>query len=284
MLIIKEIKQIENQLFKLKNKGFSIGFVPTMGALHSGHLSLINQSKKKCKITVCSIFINPTQFNDPSDFQKYPVTIDQDIHLLTQKHCDILFLPEVKEMYPNGNVIAKKYDFGALAETLEGEFRPGHFDGMAHIVSHLLEIVKPDHLFMGQKDLQQALIIQKMIALSKSQVQLHICATKREESGLAMSSRNTRLDNESLDAAKDLHACLLMLKTNIKNGTLKNENEAIQAGKVFLQKNSHIKIEYIAWRKTNDLLPVLNGIAENSALLIAAWVAGVRLIDNLIVG
>jgi pantoate--beta-alanine ligase len=123
-----------------------------------------------------------------------------------------------------------------------------------------------------------------MIALSKSQVQLHICATKREESGLAMSSRNTRLDNESLDAAKDLHACLLMLKTNIKNGTLKNENEAIQAGKVFLQKNSHIKIEYIAWRKTNDLLPVLNGIAENSALLIAAWVAGVRLIDNLIVG
>lgn len=283
MLIIKEIKKIENQLVKLKKEGNSIGFVPTMGALHDGHLSLINQSKKQCKITVCSIFINPTQFNDPSDFQKYPVTIDQDIHVLTQHKCDILFLPEVQEMYPNGNVISKKFDFGALAQTLEGEFRPGHFDGMAHIVSHLLDIVKPDHLFMGQKDLQQAIIVQKMIALSNSKVLLHICATEREESGLAMSSRNSRLNKEDLEVAKDLYACLLMLKKQIKKGALKNEEEAVLTGKNFLEKNTSVKIEYIAWRYTNDLSPVRNDMHEKSALLIAAWVGGVRLIDNLMI-
>ena len=147
MLILKQIKDLENHLKKAKKQGIKIGFVPTMGALHSGHISLIQASKKRCKLTVCSIFINPTQFNDKSDFEKYPVTIDNDIKMLSQAGCDVLFLPSVKEIYPNGFEQKKPVNFGSVATILEGSFRPGHFDGVATIVVKLFLQAMPDVAF-----------------------------------------------------------------------------------------------------------------------------------------
>src|ERR1041385_155502 len=154
MLLFKRIKDLENHLKRLKIQGLSIGFVPTMGALHQGHISLLKRSKKDCKATVCSIFVNPTQFTDKADYDKYPDTLDKDIEILCQQVCDILFIPSVHEMYPGGYAKKVQYDFGLLAQTLEGEWRPGHFNGVAQIVEKLLNIVKPDKLFMGQKDYQ----------------------------------------------------------------------------------------------------------------------------------
>ena len=158
MQIIKTIEDINNQIVGLKKLGKKVGFVPTMGALHAGHISLIQASNRENDLTVCSIFVNPTQFNDPKDFDKYPVTIERDMQQLIAARCDILFLPSVAEMYPKGLKNKESLDFGYVATTLEGEFRPGHFDGMAQIVEKLLLAVAPDRLYMGQKDYQQSMI------------------------------------------------------------------------------------------------------------------------------
>src|SRR5579862_8742232 len=183
MLILNKIQFVEKQLIVLKKQGKTVGFVPTMGALHSGHISLINASKRICKVTVCSIFVNPTQFNDKADFEKYPQTLDKDIAILEREGCDILFIPSVKEMYPHGFTNKTKIDFGFMADTLEGQFRPGHFDGMAQVVEKLLRIVKPDMLFMGQKDYQQQLIVSELIRKRRFKTKLVVCPTVREKDG-----------------------------------------------------------------------------------------------------
>jgi pantoate--beta-alanine ligase len=167
-----------------------------MGALHEGHLTLLVSAKKASDVTVCSIFVNPTQFNDPKDFEKYPVTIEKDIELLIQNGCDILFLPTVKEMYPEGTNTEHRYSLGTLETVLEGHYRPGHFQGVCRIVDKLLSAVQPDFLFMGQKDFQQCMVINSLLNQKFDRIELKIVPTVRENDGLAMSSRNVRLSPE----------------------------------------------------------------------------------------
>lgn len=279
MLIIKRVKDLENHLKKARKNGLKVGFVPTMGALHQGHISLIETSRKRCKLTVCSIFVNPTQFNDPADFEKYPVTIDHDIEMLSDAGCDVLFLPSVNEIYPNGLVLKKRINFGFIANILEGAFRPGHFDGMAQVVHRLLKIVKSDIVFMGQKDYQQQLIVAKLIEKTGLKTRLVMCPTVREKDGLAMSSRNVRLDAASRKAAVTISKTLKLAKTQIQNP--KAELAAIQQ-KAF-NKVSAIagaEPEYFEIRNAKTL-EVPKRKSEKLIALTAVKIGGVRLIDNM---
>jgi pantoate--beta-alanine ligase len=221
MYLFKQKDDLERLLSTARKEGKRIGFVPTMGALHQGHLSLIAAAKEHSDLVVCSIFVNPTQFNDPADFEKYPITIDQDVQLLTSAGNDALFLPSVQEMYPNGLTAETQYDFGPLENVLEGAHRPGHFQGVGQIVHKLLSLVNPDKLFMGQKDFQQCLIINRLIKLLGLDVELVICPTLRETDGLAMSSRNLRLNASERQNALHISRALKYIKEHIRTAPLK---------------------------------------------------------------
>ncbi len=280
MIVFKHAQSLDRYLIKCKNRGQKIGFVPTMGALHQGHISLIKASKETTDLTVCSIFVNPTQFNDPTDFQNYPSTLSADMDILLAVECEVLFMPSVKEMYPNGLSDPLKIDFGFIAQTLEGEHRPGHFEGMAQIVEKLLRIVKPDFLFMGQKDYQQQLIVGQLIKKRKFDTRLMVCPTLRESDGLAMSSRNVRLDKKSRKLAVKISETLKFIKTASAkpSNTLKQlEQEAINR----LQAIKGIDPEYFSIRNATTLKPVRKR-TEKMVALTAVWIGGVRLIDNLL--
>ena len=280
MLILKEIKDIENHLKRARKQGLKVGFVPTMGALHAGHISLIKASKSHCKLTVCSIFVNPTQFNDKSDFENYPVTIDNDIKMLSEAGCDVLFLPSVKEMYPNGFEQKKPIRFGFLADILEGAFRPGHFDGMAQVVQKLLKIVKPDLLFMGQKDYQQQLIVGQLIKKIRLNTRLVMCPTTREKDGLAMSSRNTRLDAASRKLAVQISKTLKNAKVQLQS-TKAEVTDIQQKGFKKLSAIPGAEPEYFEIRNAGTL-EVPRRKTEKLIALTAVKIGGVRLIDNMI--
>lgn len=282
MIIVETLQELDLHINKAKKSGNSVGFVPTMGALHDGHLSLIRKAKRECGIAVCSIFVNPTQFNNVEDLAKYPISVKKDETLLRSVKCDILFRPSVKEMYPKGFENVEKIDFGFLAETLEGEFRPGHFGGMAQIVEKLLRGVNPDVLYMGQKDFQQAAIVGKMLKSLKLRVKLVVCPIVREKEGLAMSSRNVRLSASAKKTALELSKTLRYLKRLIHTRAGLSPNEILTKGNARLAKFPDIKTEYLAWRKTDTLKPFTKQ-PEKSVLLVAAWVGGVRLIDNMLV-
>jgi pantoate--beta-alanine ligase len=280
MLLFKRVQDIENHLVRVKKEGLLIGFVPTMGALHSGHISLIKSAQKTCNVVVCSIFVNPTQFNDKADFEKYPVTIDRDIELLSEAGCDILLLPSVSEIYPNGVANKQKIDFGFLAETLEGEHRPGHFDGMAQVVERLLRIVKPNKLYMGQKDYQQQLIVAELIRKRKLKTQLVVGETIREGDGLAMSSRNVRLDKASRETALLLSKALRQVKAKLKLN--KAEVRLVSEwGRRIIISNPDVTLEYFEIRDSKTLRPILRK-QRNMVALVAARIGGVRLIDNML--
>ncbi|MEO5782761.1 MAG: pantoate--beta-alanine ligase, partial [Ginsengibacter sp.] len=257
----------------------SIGFVPTMGALHDGHISLLEKCKETCDITISSIFINPTQFNNADDFTKYPVTQEDDIYLLEKKGCDILFLPEVSEMYPEGIESKKHFDLGYLENILEGKFRPGHFQGVCQVVKRLLEIVVPTHLFLGQKDYQQCMVIKKLLEIENLNIELIICTTLREKSGLAMSSRNLRLDEEQREQAAEIYKTLINLKQKIKPGSVSNLKKEAEE---YLS-NKNIKPDYVEIAEAGNLKAIeeWDGITELVAL-VAAFVGDVRLIDNIL--
>ena len=192
MYIETTVHGLQERLSTYRKEGKTIGFTPTMGALHMGHISLVEISKQKCDITICCIFVNPTQFNEKTDLDKYPKTYDSDVEKLSNANVDILFFPSVSEVYPEGLKTEVELDFSALENVMEGEFRPGHFKGMAQVVKRLIDIVIPHKLFMGQKDFQQAAIVQYMLKELKMPIELCVCPIIREEHGLAMSSRNTR--------------------------------------------------------------------------------------------
>ncbi len=196
MIIFKHPNDLRLHLQNVKQNNYTIGFVPTMGALHGGHLSLISQSRHHSDVTVCSIFVNPVQFNSAKDFERYPVTTEQDILLLGESGCDILFLPGENDIYPDEPSKNKNFDIGYLETTLEGKFRPGHFQGVCMVVEKLINIVDPTFLFLGRKDYQQSLVIKKLLELMNKDVIIKICPTLREPNGLAMSSRNVRLTSE----------------------------------------------------------------------------------------
>ncbi|UPK67117.1 pantoate--beta-alanine ligase [Chitinophaga filiformis] len=229
MYLFKRKDDLERHLSTARKEGKRIGFVPTMGALHQGHLSLIAAAKENTDLVVCSIFVNPTQFNDPADFEKYPITIDQDILLLTDAGNDVLFLPTVQEMYPKGLAPEMHYDFGQLETVLEGAHRPGHFQGVGQVVHKLLDLVQPDKLFMGQKDFQQCLVINRLIKLLGLKVELVICPTLREQDGLAMSSRNLRLNATERQNALHISRALYYIKDHLSEAPLKEiANKAIK--------------------------------------------------------
>ncbi|MDU0809117.1 pantoate--beta-alanine ligase [Aquirufa regiilacus] len=249
----------------LQNKGGSIGFVPTMGALHEGHLALIKAAKAQCEQVVCSIFVNPTQFNDPSDFEKYPKTLANDIKLLTETGCDIVYTPEVDDLYPSGMKNLPHYPLGRLEELLEGAHRPGHFQGVCVVVDRLLQAVQPSHLYMGQKDFQQIAIIRKMLEITKSNVNLIECPTVRESSGLAMSSRNSRLSAEQKTQA-------LAIFQGFNSPSAAAFESALVA-------NGFETVDYVA---CCDPITLENKPWDERPcqILVAAFIGGVRLIDN----
>lgn len=281
MIVFKKANGLSEFLQKQAQKGKKIGFVPTMGALHNGHISLIQSAKKDNTLTVASIFVNPTQFNNPSDYNKYPVTIDNDILLLETFGCDILFLPSVQEMYPEGTAIKNEYELGYLEQILEGKYRPGHFQGVSEIVDRLLRIVNPDHLYIGQKDYQQCMVIAKLIAImgKTDEINLHICPTLREESGLAMSSRNMRLSANEKQHATLLWQTLLYIRENIKSGDIHYLKEKATA---HLSTNG-FKVDYVEIANAQDLSPVHTWDGkEKLVALVAAFLNEVRLIDNIL--
>jgi pantoate--beta-alanine ligase len=279
MILFKKSEDLRFFLTRMKEKGNTIGYVPTMGALHQGHISLINNSKKTNLITVSSIFVNPTQFNDPKDFEKYPVTLEKDIAILEQAGCDVLFLPAVKAMYPTGFSNLQQYDLGYLETVLEGKYRPGHFQGVCQVVHRLLQIVEPDNLFLGQKDYQQCMVIKKLIELVKLKVNVIVCATLREDDGLAMSSRNMRLDKQEREKAVKIYDSLAFLKREIKPGYVEDIKErALQ----YLTAEG-FKPDYAAIASADnlELIEYWDG-KENIVALIAAYLNKVRLIDNML--
>ncbi|HEY0261511.1 MAG TPA: pantoate--beta-alanine ligase [Chitinophagales bacterium] len=284
MIIVETLQDLDLHISNFKKVGKFVGFAPTMGALHEGHLSLIRKAKRECDAVVCSIFVNPTQFNNAEDLAKYPITKEQDESMLRKAKCDILFRPNVKEMYPENFKNLHKIDFGFLAETLEGEFRPGHFDGMAQIVEKLVRAVNCDVLYMGQKDFQQAAIVGKMLQVLKMDVKLVICPIIREKDGLAMSSRNVQLDAKAKKTALELSKTLRYLKRLIQTSDTLLPKEIIEKGQTRLAKFPEITVEYLAWRKIDSLKSFTKRPQINaSVLLVAAWVGGVRLIDNVLV-
>lgn len=279
MIVFRDNDSITKKIAALKKEGKSIGFVPTMGALHQGHLSLIELGKQKADITVASIFINPTQFNDPKDYEKYPVTTDNDISLLENTNCDILFLPGLSEIYPEGTASNVQYQLGKLENVLEGKFRPGHFQGVAQVVHRLLNIVQPDFLFLGSKDYQQVLVIKKLVDLTSFPVEVITGDTLRETSGLAMSSRNLRLSREQLQHSTSIHKALLYIKDHFSTTPLvKLESDAT----TLLLNDGFSKVDYVAIVDAQTLETPLAGQKENLVALIAAFMGDVRLIDNIV--
>jgi pantoate--beta-alanine ligase len=279
MILFKKAADLRNYLDAQAIKGNKIGFVPTMGALHDGHISLVGFSKKENDHTVCSIFVNPAQFNDPDDLKKYPVTIEQDIHMLESSGCDILFLPSVDEMYPGGFATGKTFDLGYLESILEGKYRPGHFQGVCRIVDLLLAIVNPHQLYLGQKDYQQCLVIKKLLDLTdRTTIKLIVCPTLREPDGLAMSSRNRRLNNDERSKAPLIFMNLTQIKNDLQAGSLTSLKEK---AKLNLEKTG-FRVDYIELADANDLRIVKDWDGDQKLVaLVAAFLNDIRLIDNI---
>jgi pantoate--beta-alanine ligase len=282
MIICKKPEVLQDFLKKKKIGKDQVGFVPTMGALHAGHLSLANEAKKQNNIVVCSIFVNPTQFNDPEDFKKYPITLEKDILMFEEAGCDILFIPSVQDIYPDGTNALKHYDLGFLETVLEGKFRPGHFQGVCQVMHRLLEIVLPNNLYLGQKDYQQCMVIKKLIELIKldNLIKVNICLTLREADGLAMSSRNTRLLPDERKNATTISAALRYIKENLKAGDTKQIKD--EAKEMLLQKGFRIDYIEIADADRLELVEHWNGKQKVIALA-AAFLNDVRLIDNMMI-
>lgn len=280
MLIFHKVSHIRKYLDRHVLADQSVGFVPTMGALHKGHLSLIQKSKERTHVTVSSIFVNPTQFNDPKDFEKYPVTIQQDIQLLIKTGCDVLFLPSATEIYPNGTAHLPHYELGYLETVLEGKYRPGHFQGVCQVVHRLLEIVQPNQLFLGQKDFQQCMVIKKLIEQTGLSAQLQIVSTLRENDGLAMSSRNMRLTESERTTATAIYRSLLLMKEQLKPGLVLQLKE--NATEELTIKGFRVDYTELAKADTLELVDEWNG-QDKLVALTAAYLNEVRLIDNMII-
>jgi len=280
MTIIKKISDLQNFLGLYRKDGQKIGFAPTMGALHPGHISLITESKKNNGLTVSSIFINPVQFNDPKDYEKYPITLENDILLLEKAGCNVLFLPSVSEVYPDGTTQQKKYELGYLESVLEGQYRPGHFQGVCMVIERLLDIVKPDNLYLGQKDYQQCMVIKKLTELTGLDQTVHtrICPTLREPDGLAMSSRNMRLSETERKNAGTIYKTLQLIKEGLGKNDLRSLKK--EAKKILSEKG--FKPDYVEIADASNLQLVNDWDGKQKLVaLIAAFLNEVRLIDNL---
>jgi len=278
MKILETIKDTSDHLQEIRNGNISIGFIPTMGALHQGHLSLIKEAKKENGYVTCSIFVNPIQFNNKNDLQVYPRDINGDIKLLESGGCDFLFHPSETEMYPEPvNVV---FDFGNLDKVMEGMFRPGHFNGVAVVVKKLFEILKPDRAYFGLKDYQQLVIIHKVVNDFKLPVEIVPCSTVREEDGLAMSSRNQLLSKTDRLQAAMIYEALKMVKIQSGYSTI---NEIKYFIEQLFRKTKNTKLEYFEIVDMYTLKPLTTWAQSSNVIAcIAVYVGNVRLIDNII--
>ena len=280
MKVLKSKKTLIDYVERQREMGKKIGFAPTMGALHQGHLSLYKAAKKENDEVISSIFVNPTQFNNPDDFQKYPKTLEKDIELLEKAGVDAVYVPNVEEMYPDG-LNSKKYDFDGLENEMEGKYRPGHFDGVGTIVEELFRQVQPHNAYFGEKDYQQLAIIKKMVEKTKLPVKIHGVPTLREEDGLAMSSRNVRLTETQRKEATIIYETLEKVKEWFKVISL----EEIKQKVTDIFRNSNFKLEYFVIAD-EEMLKEANAIDENKEYraFIVAYADTVRLIDNMHLG
>ena len=280
MIIFKKKIDISNYIVNYKKTSGKIGFIPTMGALHKGHISLIEASKKTDTLTICSIFVNPTQFNNTADFEKYPVTIEKDIDMLEKAGCNVLFLPSVEEIYPADSSTTLPYELGFIETVLDGKYRPGHFQGVCNVVQRLLDIVQPNTIYLGQKDYQQCMIIKKLTELIQSPTQIIICPTLRESDGLAMSSRNMRLTSVERMKAVKISEVLLFIKQEIKPGNLQDLKQRC----INYLTNEGYNVDYVEIADATNLTLLQNWDGKTKLVaLVAAFLNEVRLIDNRIV-
>ena len=279
MEVFTSIQGLRSFLNQQRSLNKSIGLIPTMGALHEGHISLLNNARSENDITVCSVFVNPTQFNNSEDLAKYPRTLEQDCNMLEVAGCSAVFAPSVDEMYPEPPVMT--FNFGTLETVMEGASRPGHFNGVGIVVSKLFNIVQADRAYFGQKDLQQVSVIRQLIADLAFPVKLVICPTVREVSGLAMSSRNQRLSTQEKNQASNIYQILTAAKD-----ALLNDEEVETVREAAIKKFTELPeftLDYIDIVDIKTLLPVSKiNTAGSTAICVAAFLGPVRLIDNIV--
>lgn len=275
MVLIQTVEELQKTLFRVKSVGKSIGLVPTMGALHEGHLSLMKRARKENQVTVCSIFVNPTQFNNPEDLEKYPRTLDKDLKLV-EEYIDFVFAPTPEEVYKEP--ATEKYDFGQLEQVMEGPARPGHFNGVGIIVGRLFKWIEPDKAYFGEKDFQQLAIIKNLVKQLDMDIHIVGCPIVREESGLALSSRNQRLSEEERKKAANIYRIL-------KESTLlatRNTEEIKHFVEMEINKIDILRIEYYEISDAETLQPIRNlDDAQTVVGCIAVYAGKVRLIDNI---
>ncbi|MCM8802696.1 MAG: pantoate--beta-alanine ligase [Candidatus Omnitrophica bacterium] len=277
-MMVRRIEEVRERIRYARKKGKVIGFVPTMGYLHKGHISLIRRAKEECDFVVVSIFVNPTQFGPSEDYNRYPRDIERDKKILQDEKVDLLFVPEVSEIYPEGYktfVNVEKY-----SEILEGKFRPGHFRGVCTIVLKLLNIVQPDKSYFGWKDAQQLIIIKKMVEDLNIPVEIVGCETIREDDGLACSSRNVYLNREQREKALCLYKALKRIEEMIKKENVNDCEKLIAEGEKVIKKEGGVELQYLEIVRISDLLPV-EKIEKDVIVLGAIKIGDVRLIDNL---
>jgi pantoate--beta-alanine ligase len=278
MQIINTIEEVKSHLSKIREKNLSIGFVPTMGSLHEGHLSLIREARKENDYVVCSIFVNPIQFNNKSDLEKYPRSFESDVDLLNDEKCDVLFYPSEVEMLSKSQT--ETFDFGGLDLVMEGKFRPGHFNGVTAIVKKLFEIIEPQKAYFGMKDYQQLVIIHKMTKDYNLPVEIIPCPTIREEDGLAMSSRNQLLSKPERKQAATIFKVLKMIKIHSGYSTIPEIKEYVEAQ---FRKSKISRLEYFEIVDMYTLKPLKAWAESNNVIACTAvYIGNVRLIDNII--
>jgi pantoate--beta-alanine ligase len=277
VILCKTISDLKTVLDAKRASNSSIGFVPTMGALHQGHLSLIENAKQNSDVVVCSIFVNPTQFNQAADLENYPKPIERDLTLLANTNCDIVFLPTIDEMYPTGFDKLNSDLLGNITKLFEGSLRPGHFDGVYTILMKLFDTIEPSIVFFGQKDYQQCLLVKEIIRLHQLPIKFMMCEIVRELDGLAMSSRNIRLNEEERKAAKQLSQALFFLKSNWE---LETSTKLLSEAKSIIESNKLLSLEYLVCVDA-DTLEETNSL-QNIVCLLAVNCGGTRLIDNVL--
>lgn len=282
MILFRKATAASDFLNDKRIHGKSIGFVPTMGALHAGHLSLIARAKTENNLVVCSIFVNPAQFNDPADLERYPRPVEKDIELLIQSGCDVLLLPSTEDIYPEEGLLhLNRYDLGHLEHLLEGRSRPGHFQGVANVVDRLLSIVNPANMYLGQKDFQQVKVLERLVTHTGRSTHIVICPILREANGLAMSSRNIRLTSLSLENASIIFKSLQFAAENFQYYT----PATLQALCIKqIQSFPEASVDYFEFCDTDAFLPINGwGDAIHIVAVTAVMVAGVRLLDNMLI-
>ena len=272
MKIIRKTSELEQNLVSIKDRGQSIGLVLTMGNLHDGHLSLIKEAQLHNKFVICSIFINPTQFNNKEDFSSYPKTIDDDISKLENIGCNLLFLPEIQDIYPKG--LVKKKIVNNFRNILCDKFRPGHFDGVTTVVDHFFNIIKPTKSYFGEKDFQQLKIIQELVKINNHKIKIIQCPSVRDITGMSLSSRNSKFSNDQLIffnlLGNKIKEYINLLKQNAINNLDQLKKE--------LLKNNINKIDYLEIRNENNLEITKN--YSEARLFIALYIGDIRIIDN----